>query len=80
MYKIILVVYFFLVWNRYGMDMNWIWENELPMDIFEPNGYEDEYLFSYPIGYRIGFGYKVLSSDLEMSSTIPNPNFIYCHF
>ena len=59
--------------------MGWIWENGLSVGISEPIGYGDGYLFSYLIGYRIEFGYRILSSDLDMNSIIPDPNPIHCH-
>ena len=45
----------------------------------ESIGYGDGYLFSYPIRYRVGFGYRILSSNLRMSGIISDPNSIYCH-
>ena len=59
--------------------MNWVWGNGLPTGIPEPVGYGDGYLFSYPIGYRVGFGYRVLSSGLGMGSILPDPNPTHCH-
>ena len=59
--------------------MDWIWGNGLPTGIPEPVGYGDGYLFSYPIGYRVGFGYRVLSSGLGMGSILPDPNPTHCH-
>ena len=59
--------------------MDWIWRNGLSVDIPELIGYGDGYLFAYPIGYRIGFGYRILSSNLEMDGIISDPNPTHCH-
>ena len=59
--------------------MGWVWGNELSVGISEPIGYGYGYLFSYPIGYRVGFGYRILSSDFGMGSILPDPNPTHCH-
>ena len=59
--------------------MYWVWKNWLPIGIPEPVRYRDRYLFSYPIGYRIEFEYRVLNLSLQMGSTIHDPNPTHCH-
>ena len=78
MYKIILIVYFFWIWNRYEMDMNWIWKNKLSVDIFESIGYKDEYLFFYLIKYQIKFKYKILNLNLKINNITFDPNLTHC--